>query len=49
MAWIFFECKSLEELNLSNFNMKNVIYKEFMFDECSDKLIKKIRVQFKDI
>ena len=35
MSYMFYECKSLKELNLSNFNTNNVINMEYMFCGCS--------------
>ena len=35
MSYMFYECKSLNELNLSNFNTNNVINMEYMFCGCS--------------
>ena len=31
---MFYECKSLLDLNLSNFNMQNVIYMYALFSGC---------------
>ena len=35
MSYMFYECKSLKELNLSNFNTNNIINMEYMFCGCS--------------
>ena len=35
MSYMFSECLSLKELNLSNFNTSNVIYMRNMFEKCS--------------
>ena len=49
MSFMFFECYSLKELNLSNFNTNNVINMKAMFYGCSEKFINKIRAQYKNI
>ena len=35
MTGMFFECSSLKEINLSNFNTNNVTNMSYMFSECS--------------
>ena len=35
MNFMFSQCSSLKELNLSNFNTNNVTYMSFMFSRCS--------------
>ena len=35
MSWMFFDCSSLKELNINNFNTNNVTDMESMFYECS--------------
>ena len=45
---MFFECSSLKELNLDNFNTNNVIYMRFMFGGCLDELKLKIKSQLKN-
>ena len=35
MCNMFYNCSSLKELNLSNFNIHNVYNMEYMFSECS--------------
>ena len=42
MSWMFSKCKSLESLNLSNFNAQNVNDMTCMFNEYS--LLKKENV-----
>ena len=42
---MFLGCISLEELNLSNFNIENVLDKSSMFKGCSDILKNSIRIQ----
>ena len=49
MGWMFFACSSLKELNLNNFNIVNVIDMRSMFLGCSNKLIMKIKAQYKNI
>ena len=46
---MFYNCSSLEELNLNNFNTNNVKYMNGMFNRCSDELIKNIRSKYKNI
>ena len=41
--YMFPECKSLNELNVSNFNIKNEDDISDIFDECSDEIIAKIK------
>ena len=45
---MFFECSSLKELN-TNFNINNATDMKFMFSGCSNKLIMKIKNQYKNI
>ena len=35
MNYMFYECSSLKELNISNFNTSNALYKSEMFYNCS--------------
>jgi len=49
MSCMFYKCSLLKELNISNFNMNNVIYIEKMFDGCSHDLKEKIKTQIKNI
>ena len=35
MSYMFFECSSLKELNLNNFDTNNVISMDYMFSLCS--------------
>ena len=49
MDYMFYGCSSLKELNLNNFNTNNVNYMLGMFYGCSNDLIKKIRIQCKNI
>ena len=35
MSKMFYECSSLKELNLDNFNTNNVTNMSYMFDGCS--------------
>ena len=46
---MFFECSSLKELNLSNFNINNVTNMKRMFHGYSVQFQNKIRTQYKDI
>ena len=46
MNLMFYECESLTNLNLSNFNTQNVTDMESMFYYC--KSLKKINVKTKD-
>ena len=34
MSEMFYECSSVKELNLNNFNTNNVTNMRYMFDEC---------------
>ena len=36
MGWMFYGCKNLKELNLSNFNTDNVRDMEEMFSACKN-------------
>ena len=38
MDGMFWECSSLNELNLSNFNTNNVTDMNYMFSKCSEQL-----------
>ena len=49
MNSMFFECSSLKELNLSNFNTNNVIDMNAMFFGCSEQLKMKIKSKYKNI
>ena len=49
MSYMFYECSSLKELNLNNFNTNNVTNMSYMFWGCSDELKKKIETQYKNI
>ena len=44
MSGMFYECSSLKELNLSNFNTNNVTNMSHMFYGCSS--LKEINIQF---
>ena len=48
MTSMFYECKSLRELNINNFNTDNVINMDLMFYGCLDELKIKIKSQFKN-
>ena len=45
---MFFGCSALKELNLSKFNINNVIYADNMLTGCSDEFINKIKSLFKE-
>ena len=45
---MFWECSSLKELNLNNFNTNNVTNMNDMFSGCLDELKLKIKSQFKN-
>ena len=49
MSLMFYECSSLKELNLNNFNTINLKVMTYMFYECSKELVKKIRNQYNNI
>ena len=49
MSFMFYECSSLKELNLNNFNTNNVTNMCFMFKGCSDDLKMKIKLENKNI
>ena len=49
MSYMFYECSSLNYLDLSNFNTDKVITMYCMFTECSDKLKNKIKNKYKNI
>ena len=42
MACIFYDCNSLTNLNLSNFNTQNVTNMEYMFSYCNSLTKKNI-------
>ena len=44
-----YECSSLKELNLNNFNTINVTNMSYMFFGCCKELDKKIRNQYNNI
>ena len=46
---MFSGCSSLKELNLNNFNTNNVTDMGAMFYGCSNELIRKIKIQYKNI
>ena len=43
MSYMFYECSSLKELNLSNFNTVNVTDMSYMFYICSEQLKMKMK------
>ena len=49
MSFMFYECLSLKEFNLNNFNTNNVIDMDGMFWGCSNELIMKIKTQYENI
>ena len=49
MGRMFYQCASLKELNISNFNILNPVTIYGMFLGCSKELKKKIRNQFQNI
>ena len=49
MSSMFSGCSSLKELTINNFNTNNVIDMKSMFLRCSNKLIMKIKAQYKNI
>ena len=49
MNAMFYQCSSLKELNLNNFNTINVTDMSFMFSRCLDELKLKIKSKFKNI
>ena len=49
MDSMFFGCSSLKELNLSDFNIKNITNMKGMFHKCSEQFQNKIRAQYKNI
>ena len=49
MGYMFNECHSLKELNLSNFNTNNVTNMKLMFNGCSEQLKSKIKSEYKNI
>ena len=49
MIGMFYECTSLEELNLSNFNFNNVNDMRDMFYGCSEQFQNKIKAKYKNI
>ena len=46
MNFMFYECSSLKELNINNFNTNNVTYMRYMFSKCSDELKLKLKSKF---
>ena len=46
---MFYECFSLKELNLFNFNTNKVMYMRCMFYGCSEQFKNKIRAEYKNI
>ena len=48
MLGMFYECSSLKELNLNNFNTNNATDMSEMFNGCSDELKLKIKSQFQN-
>ena len=46
---MFYECSSLKELNLSNFNTQNVTNMAGMFSGCPDGFKMKIKSLYKNI
>ena len=49
MGAMFSGCSSLKELNPNNFNTNNVTDMGAMFYGCSNELIRKIKIQYKNI
>ena len=49
MVEMFYECFSLKELNLFNFNTNKVMYMRCMFYGCSEQFKNKIRAEYKNI
>jgi surface protein len=49
MGGMFYNCSSLKELNISNFNTDNVKDMSCMFKGCSKQFQNKIKVQYKNI
>ena len=43
MAYMFYNCRALRELNIS-FNTNNVMDKNSMFKKCPNELINKIKI-----
>ena len=43
----FCKCSSLEELDITNFEISNNTDKEYIFDECSDDFINKMKSKYK--
>ena len=43
MSCMFYECSSLKELNLSNFNTNNITNMRYMFSRCSEELKMKMK------
>ena len=46
---MFFYCKSLKEIKISNFIINNDAYMEGIFSGCSDELKKKIKAHMENI
>jgi len=49
MILMFYECKSLKEINLSNFNQNDAIKIRYMFFHVPNELIKIIKAQNKNL
>ena len=49
MNYMFYGGLSLKELNLNNFSTNNVTNMNYMFFRCSNELIMKIKIQYKNI
>ena len=49
MSFMFYNCSSLKELNLNNFNTNNVTDMSHIFSGCSDDLKMKIKSENKNI
>ena len=47
---MFYQCSSLEELTFPSFNPdKEKYYKDYIFSECSDEFINKIKSKYENI
>ena len=49
MSYMFYECSSLKELNLNNFNTNNVTDMNHMLNGCFGDLKRKIKSENKNI
>ena len=49
MSWMFYNCSSLKELKINNFNTNNVTDMSYMFSGCSYDLKRKIKSENKNI